>query len=98
MLIELHSTGVGYLTVKHLVRKGATVYLAARNEDKALKALDQLNEENIKAGQVHWLPLALASPKATKEVAEVFMMKENHLDILGMDPSDLICFLLLTAH
>lgn len=59
------------------------MYLAARNEQKALKALESLKAENIAPGHVVWLPLNLADPRQTKKAAEEFMTKEMRLDVLS---------------
>ncbi|KAJ3877441.1 hypothetical protein F5051DRAFT_6311 [Lentinula edodes] len=42
--------GTGLATVKHLARAGATVYMAARNEGKALQAIEKLNHEGLQPG------------------------------------------------
>ncbi|KAF8970394.1 hypothetical protein BDZ97DRAFT_1902081 [Flammula alnicola] len=78
------NTGIGYGTVKHLVRKGAKVYLGARSEEKGKKAVEQLKEEGIGSGEVIWLSCNLTTPTLAKESAETFLQQENRLDILGI--------------
>ena len=79
----LSSTGIGYHTVKFLARKGAKVYLGARNKSKAMAAISQLEEEGIDPGQVVWLSINLSDPRWAKEAAEEFLGKEPRLDILS---------------
>ncbi|KAH7878248.1 uncharacterized protein C8R40DRAFT_1038546 [Lentinula edodes] len=77
--------GTGLATVKHLARAGATVYMAARNEGKALQAIEKLNHEDLQPGngKVKWLKLDLSDPREAKRAAETFMEKEKRLDVLG---------------
>ncbi|PPR03717.1 hypothetical protein CVT24_007392 [Panaeolus cyanescens] len=91
-LIDLHgkvaivtggNAGVGYATVQFLVRKGAKVYLAARNESRALAAIEKLKADGIENGDLQWLYLDLADPRLAKKSAEDFLTKEKRLDILG---------------
>lgn len=70
--------------MKHLARKGAKVYLAARDEGKATRAIETLKEEGISPGEVVWLQLDLSDPRLAKKAAEEFISKEDRLDILGM--------------
>ncbi|KAK0446074.1 uncharacterized protein EV420DRAFT_1622615 [Desarmillaria tabescens] len=77
------NTGIGYWTVLHLARKGAKVYLAARNESKALDAIKSMTEAGIGSGQVIWLPFDLKDPRLAKKAAEDFLSKEKRLDVLG---------------
>ncbi|KDR78574.1 hypothetical protein GALMADRAFT_277971 [Galerina marginata CBS 339.88] len=97
-LVDLHgrvaivtggNTGVGYGTVQLLVHKGAKVYLAARNEQRALDAIQELRKEFEttdsqpgSGGSVEWLQLDLSSPRLAKKSAEEFLRKETRLDIL----------------
>ncbi|KAF7794773.1 hypothetical protein EIP86_005911 [Pleurotus ostreatoroseus] len=93
-LLDLHgkvaivtggNSGIGFWTVSHLSRKGAKVYMAARNEQKAKNALERLAEvaKDCKdVGEVVWLPLDLDDPREVQRAAEVFMSKERRLDIL----------------
>ncbi|KAF8909345.1 NAD-P-binding protein [Gymnopilus junonius] len=76
------NTGVGYGTVQFLVRKGAKVYIAARNEQKALDAIKQLEKEGMAEGKLEWLKLDLSDPRIAKEAAQDFLEKETRLDIL----------------
>jgi len=78
-----NSTGIGYSTIQFLSRKGAKVYMAVRNKQKAIDAIKQLKEEGIEDGQIEWLELDLSDPRKSKKAAEVFLNKEERLDILG---------------
>ncbi|TDL29018.1 NAD-P-binding protein [Rickenella mellea] len=78
------NSGVGFATVQLLARAGAKVYLAARNESRATGALFRLDAEGRGPGNgdVVWLKLDLSDPRAAKQSAEVFLQKEQRLDIL----------------
>lgn len=78
------STGVGYATVKALARRGAKVYMAARNESKATGAMASLEHEGVAPGTVAWLKLDLLDLRGVKKAAEEFLSKELRLDLLGM--------------
>ncbi|KAJ7620929.1 hypothetical protein B0H17DRAFT_1219422 [Mycena rosella] len=90
-LVDLHgkvvivtgsNTGVGYATIQMLARKGAKVYMAARDEGWAAEAIKKLESENINDGSVHWHKLDLSDPRAANRSAKEFLAKEQHLDIL----------------
>ncbi|KAJ7740626.1 NAD-P-binding protein [Mycena metata] len=90
-LVDLHgkvaivtggNTGIGYATIQMLARKGAKVYMAARDEGRALEAIKQLQAENINDGSVHWLKLDLSDPRAAQATANEFLQKETRLNIL----------------
>ena len=80
-----HSSGIGFTTVQHLARKGAKVYLGARNEDRAKAAIERLNAEGLPPGNgtVEWLNVDLSDPRKAKKSAESFLEKETRLDVLG---------------
>ncbi|KAG2095903.1 NAD(P)-binding protein [Suillus discolor] len=84
ILITGGNAGIGYSTVKHLARRGAKVYMAARNQSKAEEAIAQLKAEGLGPGNgdVIWLELDLKDPRNAKEAAEVFMKQEKRLDVL----------------
>ncbi|KAJ7901656.1 NAD-P-binding protein [Mycena leptocephala] len=91
-LVDLHgkvvlvtggNTGIGYATIQMLARKGAKVYMGARDEGRALEAIKQLQAENINDGSVHWLKLDLSDPRAAQRAAQEFLEKENRLDIIA---------------
>ena len=88
-----YSTGIGFITVQNLVRKGAKVYLGARDESKATGALARLEAEGLGPGNgtVEWLKVDLSDPKVAQEAARKFVEKETRLDILST-------FLLLAPH
>ncbi|KDQ62505.1 hypothetical protein JAAARDRAFT_30410 [Jaapia argillacea MUCL 33604] len=78
------NTGIGYATVRHLARLGAKVYLAARSEEKAQTAIENLLAEGLSPGngEVLWHHLDLSDPRAAKKSAEEFLSKETRLDVL----------------
>ncbi|KAJ6534274.1 NAD-P-binding protein [Mycena capillaripes] len=90
-LVDLHgkvvivtggNTGIGYATIQMLARKGAKVYMAARDEGRATEAIKQLHSEDIKDGSVHWHKLNLSDPRTAQASAKEFLQKEQRLDIL----------------
>ncbi|KAG1856359.1 NAD(P)-binding protein [Suillus subalutaceus] len=85
ILITGGNTGIGYSTVKHLARRGAKVYMAARNQTKAEEAIAQLKAEGLGPGNgdVIWLELDLKDPRNAKKAAEEFMKQEKRLDVLS---------------
>ncbi|KAF8906838.1 hypothetical protein CPB84DRAFT_1769802 [Gymnopilus junonius] len=76
------NTGIGYHTVKFLARKGAKVYLGARNESKAKAAMADLERDGLGSGQVVWLNVNFSDPRWAKQAAEEFLRRESRLDIL----------------
>ncbi|SCV67144.1 BQ2448_5790 [Microbotryum intermedium] len=74
------NAGIGYETVKVLLKKNAKVYLAARSQDKAEKAIAHLKEETGK--EAHFLKLNLGDLASIKSSAEEFLSKETKLDVL----------------
>jgi len=76
--------GTGFGTVKHLARRGAKVYMAARNETKATEAIARLKSEGLEPGngEILWLKLNLSDPRDAKKAAEEFLAMEKRLDIL----------------
>lgn len=86
VLVTGGNSGIGYETVKAFVKKGAKVYLGARNESRATGAIAQLKADGVLDmgnGSVIWLPLDLATPKTTTAGAQDFLRREGRLDILG---------------
>lgn len=71
--------------VQKFARRGAKVYLAARNKDRALEAISRLQAEGLAPGngEVRWLQLDLALPPDVQKSAETFLKGEKRLDILG---------------
>lgn len=79
------SSGVGCAAIQHLARKGAKVYMGARNEEKAKAAIEKIQKAGLEPGngEVVWLPLDYSDPRDAKKAAEAFLEKEERLDILG---------------
>ncbi|KAI0637552.1 NAD-P-binding protein [Trametes polyzona] len=84
VLVTGGNAGIGYAVIQHLARRGAKVYMAARNEQKAQAAIDKLTTEGLAPGngEVLWHKLDLSDPRDVKESAEDFLQKEQRLDIL----------------
>ncbi|GAW07037.1 NAD-binding protein [Lentinula edodes] len=90
-LVTGGNTGIGYATIElFLARKGAKVYMASRNKEKAQKAIEEIEAELRKSdgegesskGSIHWLKLDLSDPRSVKEIGTEFLAKEERLDIL----------------
>ncbi|KAJ6622275.1 NAD-binding protein [Mycena sp. CBHHK59/15] len=74
------NSGIGYHTVKQLLLKNATVYLAARSPEKAAAAITQLQRETQKCAV--FLELDLADLASVRRAAEAFLAQESRLDVL----------------
>ncbi|KAF8214827.1 NAD(P)-binding protein [Mycena galopus ATCC 62051] len=90
-LVDLHgkvaivtggNTGIGWATIQFLARKGAKVYMGARDEGRARAAIKELEAENLNDGSVHFLKLDLSDPRNARATAREFLDKEDRLDIL----------------
>lgn len=84
-LVTGGNTGIGYQTVKELLKHGAKVYIGARNEGRAVGAITQLEAElgGALKGNAEWVKIDLTTPSLAKDGAEAFMSREGRLDILG---------------
>ena len=59
--------------------------MATRTEKRALAAIEKLYKENpsVEKGSVVWLPLELGDFDSIVKSAQIFLQKEQRLDILG---------------
>lgn len=75
------NTGLGLETAKNLAQRGGKIYLACRNDQKGLKAVEIV--QNSSGNQnVKFLKLNLASFKSVREFCKSFCESEDRLDIL----------------
>lgn len=75
------NTGIGYETALDLFQKGAKVYVACRNEEKAMNAIARMKAEG-ETGELIFGHLDLASLGSVKTFAEKFLATESRLDLL----------------
>ncbi|KAF7354217.1 NAD-binding protein [Mycena venus] len=92
VLVTGGNTGIGYATVQMLARRGARVYMGARNGVRAAEAIERLKAENMGDGSVHWLELDLSDSRLASQAAKEFLQREDRLDILinnaGVQPNE----------
>ncbi|KIK64544.1 hypothetical protein GYMLUDRAFT_220981 [Collybiopsis luxurians FD-317 M1] len=78
------NTGLGYITVRELARKGAHVYMFSRTESRALAAIEKIKTElgpEIKP-KIDYVNFNLQKLSSAKQAAEQFLKLEQRLDIL----------------
>lgn len=75
------NTGIGYETALDLYKKGAKVYIACRNQEKAYQAIEKMKAEGGK-GELIFEHLDLASLHAVKAFADIVLNAESRLDLL----------------
>jgi NAD(P)-dependent dehydrogenase (short-subunit alcohol dehydrogenase family) len=75
------NTGIGYETALDLFQKGAKVYVACRNEEKALNAIKRMKTVGG-TGELIYGHLDLASLASVKAFAEKVIATESSLDLL----------------
>ena len=88
--IFIPSSGIGFETARILYHRGAKVYIAARNTEKANNCIQRIENEKVnhsqgqEHGKVLFHHLELADPGLAKKSAEEFLKKEDRLDVLSM--------------
>ncbi|KAJ7323673.1 NAD(P)-binding protein [Mycena albidolilacea] len=79
-LVTGGNTGIGFHTVKHLLLKNATVYLAARSRERGEEAIARLEADTGR--KAIFLQLDLADLASVRRAATSFLEQESQLDIL----------------
>ena len=75
------NTGIGFETALDLYQKGAKVYVACRNKEKALDAIKRMQAMSD-GGELIYGHLDLANLISVKEFAEKVLETESRLDLL----------------
>lgn len=75
------NTGIGYETALDLYKKGAKVYVACRNEEKAHNAIKKMKADGG-TGELVYGYLDLASLQSIKVFADSVIQEESSLDLL----------------
>ncbi len=75
------NTGIGFETALDLFKKGAKVYVASRNQEKALEAIQRM-EADGGTGELVYEHLDLASLNSVKAFADKVIQAETSLDLL----------------
>ncbi len=75
------NTGLGKETARHLLRQGAQVVLACRNEDKARQAQAEFKEQQL-PGRAEVLLVDLAKLSSVDQFADSFAARYEQIDVL----------------
>ncbi|MFK8009493.1 MAG: oxidoreductase [Saprospiraceae bacterium] len=75
------NTGIGYETALDLYQKGAKVYIACRNEEKALNAIKRMKAQGG-TGELVYGHLDLASLSSVKDFSDKVLETESRLELL----------------
>ncbi|MCK5685846.1 SDR family NAD(P)-dependent oxidoreductase [bacterium] len=75
------NTGLGFETAFDLYQKGAKVYIACRNKEKGLDAIERMKAKSD-GGELVYGHLDLASLNSVKEFADQIVATESRLDLL----------------
>lgn len=76
------TAGIGLELTKILYGAGATVYMAARSENKATAAINAITAETPSVGTIKYLHLDLADLTTIKPFTIAFLAAESRLDVL----------------
>jgi len=75
------NSGIGYVTALELARRGATVIVASRSEQRGREAVERIEAEQID-GDAVLMPLDLASLESIRSFATDFASRYDRLDLL----------------
>lgn len=81
VIVTGSNTGIGYETALDLYKKGAKIYVACRNQEKALKAIEKMKADGG-IGELVYEHLDLASLHSVKTFADNVIKAESRLDLL----------------
>lgn len=81
ILVTGATDGIGKITATELAKKGNHLIVHGRNEAKAQKTVQEIQQQAPKA-QVEYLIADLFSLRSVKNMAEQFKQKYDHLDVL----------------
>lgn len=81
ILVTGATDGIGKITATELAKKGNHVIIHGRNEAKAKKTVEEIQQQAPDA-QVEYLIADLFSLPAVKKLADQFQQKYDHLDVL----------------
>ncbi|KAF5013815.1 hypothetical protein FDECE_234 [Fusarium decemcellulare] len=77
------NSGIGKELARMLYSKNGTIYVGARSEEKAKRAIDDIRRaEPSSTGALVFLHLDLADLRSIKTSVESFTLRENRLDVL----------------
>jgi NAD(P)-dependent dehydrogenase (short-subunit alcohol dehydrogenase family) len=80
VLITGGNSGLGRATATELARRGATVVITARRAERGVEARDAIRAAT--GGDVHWVPLDLASFASVRRCAAEVVERFDRLDVL----------------
>ncbi|KAJ7464685.1 NAD-P-binding protein [Mycena galericulata] len=80
-LVTGGNAGIGKETCRILVARNAKVYLAARSEERARAAIDDISQSTGKSN-IHFLQIDLADLASVRKAAEEYISKEKELHVL----------------
>ena len=81
VIVTGSNTGIGYETALDLYKKGAKVYVACRNEEKAIHAIERMKADGG-TGELVYEHLDLSSLASVKAFADNVIKAESKLDLL----------------
>ncbi|KAM0754783.1 NAD(P)-binding protein [Meredithblackwellia eburnea MCA 4105] len=83
-LVTGGNTGLGYVTVRELVKHNAKVLMACRTEARATDAINKLKGEipDLDPDLVVFVPFDLTDIESAKQAAKTILTKEDRLDIV----------------
>lgn len=81
VIVTGSNTGIGKVTALELLKKGAKVVLACRDENKTLEVINSIREENLRKN-AYFIKLDLSSFKSIENFVDNFKSNFRSLDIL----------------